>query len=254
MVRVVIESELVRTEKELPNSLKLKQFKDRLYHVTGVEPEDMEIVVKRQYDNKEIYSTKKGGAYSNEDEDANFLKGEEELIVVVTDSNAQSISNQLATQAEGIPSMEVISEEDYLRRDQSVLRWKMAHGYGRFNAAQQSQRAALAKQDEAYAREQLTAAIGRHCRVTVDGSAPREAILRYVGPLPLDVMGTWCGVEFPEAAGKNDGRINGVTLFGPVAPGHGSFVRPRAVEILSKDEESAEVEDVHDDVESDDEI
>lgn len=136
MVRVVIESELVRTEKELPNSLKLKQFKDRLYHVTGVEPEDMEIVVKRQYDNKEIYSTKKGGAYSNEDEDADFLKGEEELIVVVTDSNAQSISNQLATQAEGIPSMEVISEEDYLRRDQSVLRWKMAHGYGRFNAAQ----------------------------------------------------------------------------------------------------------------------
>ena len=80
MVRVVIESELVRTEKELPNSLKLKQFKDRLYHVTGVEPEDMEIVVKRQYDNKEIYSTKKGGAYSNEDEDANFLKGEEELM------------------------------------------------------------------------------------------------------------------------------------------------------------------------------
>lgn len=60
MVRVVIESELVRTEKELPNSLKLRQFKDRLYHVTGVEPEDMEIVVKRQYDNKEIYSTKKG--------------------------------------------------------------------------------------------------------------------------------------------------------------------------------------------------
>lgn len=70
----------------------------------------------------------------------------------------------------------------------------------------------------------------------------------------MDVMGTWCGVEFPEAAGKNDGRINGVTLFGPVAPGHGSFVRPRAVEILSEDEESAEVEDVHDDVESDDEI
>lgn len=254
MVRVVIESELVRTEKQFPQELKINQFKERLYHITGVEPKDMEIVVKRQYDNKEIFSTKNGGSYSDEDENANFLKGREELVVVVTDSNTQSITNQLATQVEGIPSMKTISEEDYLRRDQSVLRWKMAHGYGRFNAAQQSQRAVQSKQDEAYAREQLMAAIGRHCRITVDCSAPREAVLRYVGPLPSGATGTWCGVEFAEAAGKNDGRVNGVTLFGPVAPGYGSFVRPRAVEVQPKNEESAEMGNVNGDVESDDEI
>ena len=187
------------------------RFKDRLYHVTGVEPNDMEIVVKRQYDNKEIFSTKTGGRNSDEDQNPNFLEDEEELIVIVTDPNTQSITNQLATQADELSSTQPISEEDYLQRENSVLRWKMAHGYGRFNAAQQTQRAAQTKQDEAYAREQLMAAIGHPCSVMVHGSISRRAVLRYVGSLPLGATGTWCGVEFSEAAGKNNGCINGVT-------------------------------------------
>ncbi|CAI4049805.1 hypothetical protein SKDZ_14G1740 [Saccharomyces kudriavzevii ZP591] len=245
MVSVIIESELVRTEKEFSQALTLNEFKNRLYHITGIEPGDMEMVVKRQYDDKMIFDSKNG------DTAASFLESEEGLVVVVKDTNAQSITNQLATQADGSTSAQTISEEDYLRRDQSVLRWKMAHGYGRFNAAQQSQHAVQTREDEAYAKEQLAAAIGRPCRVTVDGRAPREAVLRYVGPLPSDATGTWCGVEFAEPTGKNAGCLQGVTLFGPVAPGHGSFVRPRTVEVLSK---NGETDDVHRDVESDGEI
>ncbi|EJS42004.1 alf1p [Saccharomyces arboricola H-6] len=253
MVRVIIESELVRTEKEFPRAFKLNDFKNRLYHVTGVEPIDMEVVVKRQCDNKEIFSIKKGETSADEGEVAGFLEREEELVVVVKDANAQSITNQLATQADAPTLTQGISEEKYLQREQSVLRWKMDHGYGRFNAALQNQRTTETQRDEAYAREQLTAAINHTCRVTVDGQAPRRAVLRYVGPLPSGATGTWCGVEFAEATGKNAGQVNGVTLFGPVAPGHASFVRPRAVEVLSENEE-AKADDVHRDMESDDEI
>ncbi|CAI4050084.1 hypothetical protein N7582_004827 [Saccharomyces uvarum] len=247
MVRVIIESELVHTEKDFPRVLNLSEFKEKLYHITGIEPSDMDLVVKRQYDNKEICHVKKGEA--DADADDSFLASAETLIVVATDTNAHSVTNQLAAQADGPAPAQGISEEDYLQRDQSVLRWKMAHGYGRFDVDQQSQRAAQSLQDEAYAREQLTAAIGRRCRVTADGRAPREAVLRYVGPLPSGATGTWCGVEFAEATGKNAGCVHGVTLFGPVAPGHGSFVRPRAVEILAENEGV-----VHRDEESDGEI
>ncbi|CAI1678737.1 hypothetical protein SEUBUCD646_0N01750 [Saccharomyces eubayanus] len=245
MVTVIIESELVHTEKDFPQMLRLSEFKEKLYRITGIEPSDMDLVVKRQYDNKEICHVKK----EESDADCDFLASAETLVVVATDTNAHSVTNQLAEQADGPTPAQGISEEDYLQRDQSVLRWKMAHGYGRFDVAQQSQRAAQTLQDEAYAREQLTAAIGLACRVTSDGRAPREAVLRYVGPLPSGATGTWCGVEFAEASGKNAGCFQGVTLFGPVAPGHGLFVRPRAVEILAENEGA-----VHRDEESDGEI
>ena len=55
--------------------------------------------------------------------------------------------------------------------------------------------------------------------------------VRFVGKTAF-ADGTWIGVEFPTACGRNDGTVEGVRYF-ECAPRHGLFVRPAQVDPLS---------------------
>ncbi|KAI9804217.1 MAG: hypothetical protein M1825_001619 [Sarcosagium campestre] len=59
----------------------------------------------------------------------------------------------------------------------------------------------------------------------------RIATVRYVGSAHF-ANGDWIGVELGDASGKNDGSVQGETYF-ECAPGHGMFVRPTVVTLLS---------------------
>ena len=48
--------------------------------------------------------------------------------------------------------------------------------------------------------------------------------IRFVGPTRF-ADGTWIGVEFPTACGRNDGSVDGFRYF-ECPPQHGLFVRP----------------------------
>lgn len=57
---------------------------------------------------------------------------------------------------------------------------------------------------------ETTTALEVNDRVIVkSATGSRVGILRYVGE-PQFASGVWCGVEFDEAAGKNDGSVGGV--------------------------------------------
>lgn len=45
--------------------------------------------------------------------------------------------------------------------------------------------------------------------IVKSATGSRVGILKYIGE-PQFASGVWCGVEFEEAAGKNDGSVSGV--------------------------------------------
>ena len=59
----------------------------------------------------------------------------------------------------------------------------------------------------------------------------RRGVIRFIGKVPEIDQGlqTWCGVEFDEPLGKNDGSIKGVYYFN-CNPGYGSFLKPQQIE------------------------
>ncbi|KAK5087111.1 hypothetical protein LTR05_004282 [Lithohypha guttulata] len=68
--------------------------------------------------------------------------------------------------------------------------------------------------------------IGQHVKST--GKDPYHGILRYIGPIEGGPAGTYCGIELPEATGKNDGSAKGRRYF-QCSPNHGVFVKKDVV-------------------------
>lgn len=59
----------------------------------------------------------------------------------------------------------------------------------------------------------------------------KRGVVRFVGETQF-AQGTWVGVEFrSEAAGKNDGSVQGVRYFGPTSPNHGIFLKHNSASI-----------------------
>ncbi|CRK88135.1 CLUMA_CG001920, isoform A [Clunio marinus] len=58
--------------------------------------------------------------------------------------------------------------------------------------------------------------------IVKSATGSRVGVLRYIGT-PLFASGVWCGVEFDEPVGKNDGTVSNHRYF-KCAPNHGLFV------------------------------
>jgi len=59
-----------------------------------------------------------------------------------------------------------------------------------------------------------------------------NGVLRYVGTINA-APGIWCGIELPDASGKNDGTIKGQVYF-QCPPKHGIFVKKEAVQPVAR--------------------
>lgn len=62
---------------------------------------------------------------------------------------------------------------------------------------------------------------------TVETNDGRSGLIQYIGTLDVS-PGEWCGLELPDASGKNDGSVKGNRYF-TCEPGYGIFVRKENV-------------------------
>ncbi|CAJ0578486.1 unnamed protein product, partial [Mesorhabditis spiculigera] len=76
---------------------------------------------------------------------------------------------------------------------------------------------------------ELSFSIGDRCEVRLAGTAPRRGSVAFIGETEFQ-PGTWIGINYDEAVGKNNGTVKGTKYF-TCAENHGSFVRPEFVTV-----------------------
>ncbi|SMN18922.1 similar to Saccharomyces cerevisiae YNL148C ALF1 Alpha-tubulin folding protein, similar to mammalian cofactor B [Maudiozyma saulgeensis] len=228
MVEVLITSDLVSVQKSLSTDITLTELCSKLNTITGVEPNDMKLRL----------------SYTNSREDTIIVPcrthgvnqpllpndSAQVTAISVEDTNATSVTNQLKRDSSS-PDSNVafkLSEEEYESRESSVLRWKKDNQLGRFDPKY------LVKRNEElrlHKDKMNNLDVGQRCTVKTEDQPERRGWLRYLGKVPeINVEDIWCGVEFDEPLGKNDGSYKGVQYFGPVGNKYGAFVKPRFVE------------------------
>lgn len=211
MSRIFIESEFCLTWKEFPINLSIDQLCDRLHNLTGIEPIDMQIQYKSK--NKPQIT----------DLDKNIVDIDLTQIekIIVIDINEDSMVNQLKNSTE--KQSFKLSEEDYRKKQDSVLQWKKDKKLGRFDPTYQEK---LEKERASQQQCVTNLKLDQRCIVKNQGME-RRGWLRYIGEIPeINHDDIWCGIEFDEPMGKNDGSIKGKQYFGPVATNYGGFVKP----------------------------
>lgn len=121
-----------------------------------------------------------------------------------------------------------LSEEDYSKRADSVLQWKKLHRLGRFDPNYDEIKARAQAENEKSAE---SIHVGDRARI-INIEGERRGVVRFVGRINELDQGEniWVGMEFDEPVGKNDGSIGAVRIFDG-RPKHGSFVKPKQVEV-----------------------
>ncbi|CAR21605.1 CAP-Gly domain-containing protein [Lachancea thermotolerans] len=232
MPQIQISSPLCSIVRELSPQWSWPQLCDKLSEITGVLPSDMQINV--------IFKDRTSlliNAPLTEQKPLSSLLSKNAVELQVNDSNASSLANELARDfTEGEQSSEQtyhLPEEDYQRRQDSVLQWKKDLQLGKFNPEYQARLQKDCEEQQSRA-EELT--INERCSVSTPNLPERRGWLRFVGSLTplMDEPGIWCGVEFDEPVGKNDGSFKGRYFFGPVRPKYGAFVKPSTVKTSAK--------------------
>lgn len=227
-ISVYITSDLTSSERRISPQWGLYYLKTRLELITGIAPEFQTI----QYyaiPNSNEYSIVSDASLFNKEHDSSTTVGSFNIApfsrLHVIDTNPDSELKDLET-TEG--SEFKLSEEEYQKRSNTVLRWKQENNLGRFDA-----NFAKAKLAEIDHNEQLSGnmKIGDRCRV-INIEGERRGTIKYVGKIDILDNGEmiWVGIDFDEPVGKNDGSISGVRFF-EARDKHGSFVKPKQVEV-----------------------
>ncbi|AET40757.1 Alf1p Ecym_6382 [Eremothecium cymbalariae DBVPG len=241
MLNLKVSSNLCSTVVRVSLASSCSELAKKLYAVTGVPEKDMKLVFELPMGAKKTYL--KEFAELDKKIGEEFPDGVVE--VSVTDVNENSIVNMLAHEFENENACEnrdndgvgfQLSEEDYASRGDTVLGWKKREKLGAFNPE-------LHEKLHAERQKQKSAAGGlklnERCSVRTGGvggeggvsQLERRGWLRYIGPIEEGLVDDiWCGVEFDEPLGKNNGTFKGKTYFGPVKPLYGAFVKPTNVE------------------------
>lgn len=225
MVKTSLVSALCSVAKDWDESITYKQLCQRIESFTGIEPGHMRL--RFEFDDG---SPSKMLETVNPDQQP-FRQFSRVSRIIVEDLNANSVVNQL--QSQGVSSNEHdtsfhLSDEEYARRNDSVLHWKMTNNYGRFDPKLRK----LQESDRQLQKQQADKLqIGQRCRVKSEIQSERRGWLRFVGVIDeINDQDIWCGVEFDDPVGKNDGSIRGHYYFGPVKLNCGGFLKPLAVE------------------------
>lgn len=228
MTKIFIESEFCSVEKDFLSEITYNQLCDKLYNLTGIEPIDMNIDVKYKRGSNAVTLSKMG----NDIIDTTDIDR-----LIVTDVNENSMVNQLKQTGNSNGTVFHLSEEEYAKKQDSVLNWKKENKLGRFDPRYQEK----LKHHHSLQEEKIkNLALNQRCEVKSSTSpsninSVRRGWLRFLGPVPEIPANSkeeeiWCGIEFDEPLGKNNGSIKGKQYFGPVGPNYGGFVKPVYVE------------------------
>ncbi|CUS22337.1 LAQU0S05e03114g1_1 [Lachancea quebecensis] len=227
MPQIQISSSLCSIAREISPQWSWPQLCDKLSEITGVLPSDMQINVMLKNGTSLFIK-----APLTEQRTLPSLLSEQVAELQINDSNSSSLANELARDfTEDKQSSDLayhLPEEDYQKRQDSVFQWKKDLRLGKFNPEHQA-RLQKDREEQQNRAEKLT--LNERCSVSTPNLPERRGWLRFVGSLEplMNEPGMWCGVEFDEPVGKNDGSFKGRYFFGPVRPKYGAFVKPSTV-------------------------
>lgn len=227
MIELLITSDLVSVNKSFKEDITLTQLCNKLHVITGIEPHDMKL--KLNFINSEdrkiiIPKQSNGDAPFFTQFDSSSIKG-----IQIEDTNENSMANQLKSSNSSADDIAFkLSEEEYASRSSSVLQWKKQNQLGRFDPNY------IAKRDqekELQKNKSTELIIDERCSVKTDDQPERRGWLRFIGKVPqINNDDIWCGIEFDEPLGKNNGSYKGIQYFGPVTNKYGAFIKTNFVE------------------------
>lgn len=224
-ISVYVTLDLTTSERRISPQWHLHYLKQKLELITGIEPQHQELRYHPLPSSNEFQVL--GQTPYNEEADKTtpvaLLGIASYSRIHVLDANPES---QLAELDDEKVDGFKLSEEEYAKRSDTVLRWKQEKGLGRFDPQYDAEKQRRADENEAVAAK-IT--VGDRCRV-INIQGQRLGLVRYVGRIKELDDDTWVGVEFDEPVGRNDGSIDGKRYFDAKA-NHGSFLRPKQVEV-----------------------
>lgn len=232
-ITVQVTSSLTNSERRISTNWTLRYFKQRLETITGIPPDDQQLLVF-----KNSFTTEgkdlKGSSFADEERLTLAQLSVPPLArIQVNDTRPESELNDLDNEAN--TQFFELDDADYEKRSDSVRRWKQDNKLGRFDPSFVAKKEGLQKLNEKKAAE-LT--VGSRFRTVNNKDGERRGTIRYVGKVPeIDAESTWAGVEFDEPVGKNNGSIKGVQYFS-AKPNYGGFIRPAQIEEGDFPEES----------------
>ncbi|CCD23478.1 Alf1p NDAI_0B04435 [Naumovozyma dairenensis CBS 421] len=220
MMQIQINSELCSAVKDFPTDIKLGDLCHKIYQITGIEPNEMKLHLNNGI--KDVETIDRPLATS----DCLILDGTFDTIIV-EDTNSESITNQLKNKTTDDVEFK-LSEDDYKRRSDTALQWKRENKYGRFNP----EYVGRLKKERALRDAKIeTLKLNERCSVKTPDQPERRGWLRFIGKIPdINKEDIWCGIEFDEPLGKNNGSFSGKVYFGPTKDNYGGFIKPIHVE------------------------
>ncbi|RUS28142.1 CAP Gly-rich domain-containing protein [Jimgerdemannia flammicorona] len=225
-VFVSTSAEKVGAERRFDKGLSIAQLKYKLEPITGIPADTQQLSL---YNGENLIGSLEG--------DENMMLGafpvENFVRIHVVDTNPNRVRNQY-TDVSLVDKYEM-PEEDYAKRSDSVLAFKLRNKLGRFADG------ASEVSEASFEEEAKDIKVGDRCEVNIgDGELRRRGTVRFVG-LTKFKPGYWVGVQYDEPLGKNDGTVDGERYF--TAPNkYGAFVRPNKVRVGDFPEENLDDE------------
>ncbi|KAI8839612.1 CAP Gly-rich domain-containing protein [Chytridium lagenaria] len=222
IVTLFVSSEGVSSERRFNRDITIATLKERLSPITGVPPSTMKISVY----GRTAGSTKESMIY------VGFYPLEDFMALQVTDSNPTRVKGAF-TDTSLVEKYEM-PDDEYAKRQDSVLAYKMRHKIGRFDDSKSMD----STRSDDFKTEASRIKPGDRCKVSPasdeDGFS-KIGTVKFVG-LTKFKPGWWIGVEYDEPVGKHDGTVSGTPYF-TCRPKHGVMVRPNRVEVGEFEEE-----------------
>lgn len=225
-ISVYFTSDLTSSERRISPQWTIKYLKQRLEQITGISPQYQQLhyyPIRTSNEHRLV-----GGSESEDEKTVHDFDVEPYSRIHVVDTDPESKLNGFVDEEDAEDAQFKLSEEEYANRANTVLQWKKTQKLGRFDPHFDEQKTHIQQQNEERAKE-IT--VGSRCRV-INIEGERRGAVKYVGKIEQLDQGEniWVGIEFDEPVGKNDGLIGAFRVF-ECRPKHGSFVKPKQVEV-----------------------
>lgn len=220
-ITVNVTSSLTNSQRRISTNWTVSHLKQRLEQITGIPPQSQELL---------LYPLPTSSESVSIDKDDTLLSGyelPEGARIQVNDTRPDS--ELRALEDEDRPHEEyVMDDEEYDKRTDTLRHWKRVNQLGKYDPSYTGKLNKSVQLNSSIAQN-LT--VGSRFRTVNDTHDERRGVIRFIGKVPEIDQGlqTWCGVEFDEPLGKNDGSIKGVYYFN-CNPGYGSFLKPQQIE------------------------
>ncbi|GMR59402.1 hypothetical protein PMAYCL1PPCAC_29597 [Pristionchus mayeri] len=199
-------------EKKFPSTITLLDLKKKLELVVGSLAETMKVELRNA----------EGNFVSSLTDDTKTLGAlgvKSGMHLYVVDSSG---ANEELKDGSMIEKYEM-NDKEYDKRENSVRAWKKKI------MEEKEITEGVVKEDDAEAKAAQGIKVDDRCEIRVAGQMTRRGRVSFKGETKFK-EGIWCGVQYDEPVGKNDGSVQGVRYF-ECMDKYGGFVRPSSVTV-----------------------